>query len=123
MSRLRHMTPWIKPLLVALATVVLYVVTARLGLNLALPPEKKATAVWLPSGIALAVIWIGGYRFWPCIWVGAFVANFWDYFDPANTFSFNAHLALSYGIAAGSTLQPLLGAYLMQRWIGRESLF
>lgn len=116
------MPPWMKPLLVVLATVVLYVVTARLGLKLALPPEKKATAVWLPSGIAMAVILIGGYRFWPCIWLGAFVANFWDFFDPANKSSLSAHLVLSYGIALGSTLQPLLGAFLMHRWIGRGSL-
>jgi integral membrane sensor domain MASE1 len=111
-----------KPLIVVLGTVVLYVVTARLGLKLALPPEKKATAVWLPSGIALAVILIGGYRFWLAIWLGAFLANFWDYFDPANNISLSAHLVLSYGIAAGSTLQPLLGAFLVRRWIGQESL-
>jgi integral membrane sensor domain MASE1 len=90
---------------------------------LALPPEKKATAVWLPSGIALAAIWIGGYRLWPGIWLGAFVANAWDFFDPANKFSLGGHLAVSSGIAVGSTLQPLLGAYLLRRWTGRESLF
>src|SRR5882672_3163725 len=122
MSRLRQTPPWMKPLIVVLATVVLYVVTARLGLKLALPPEKKATAVWLPSGIALAAILIGGYRLWPAIWLGAFIANAWDIFDPARQFSLGAHLAVSSGIAVGSTLQPLLGAFLMHRWIGRESL-
>lgn len=110
-------------MIVVLATVVLYVLTARLGLTLALPPEKKATAVWLPSGIALAAILIGGYRLWPGIWLGAFIANAWDFFDPANKFSLSAHLAVSSGIAVGSTLQSLLGALLMHRWIGRESLF
>src|SRR5882672_12764652 len=121
MSRLRQTPPWMKPLIVVLATVVLYVVTARLGLKLALPPEKKATAVWLPSGIALAVILIGGYRFWPCIWLGAFIANAWDFFGAVREFSLSAHLAVSYGIAMGSTLQPLLGVFLMRRWIGQES--
>ncbi len=122
MSGWRLRPPWVKSVALALATVVLYVAAARLGLTLALPPEKKATAVWLPSGIALAAILIGGYRIWPGIWVGAFLANAWDFFDPANKFSWSAHLAVSCGIAAGSTLQPLLGALLLHRWIGREGL-
>jgi integral membrane sensor domain MASE1 len=106
-----------------LATVVLYVATARLGLALALPPEKKATAVWLPSGIALAAILIGGYRIWPGVWFGAFIANAWDIFSPGNPFSVGAHLVVSCGIAVGSTLQPLLGASLLHRWVGPEGLF
>ena len=121
MSRLRRLSPGIKTLLVVLATVVLYVATARLGLTLALPPEKKATAVWLPSGIALAAILLGGYRVWPGVWLGAFIANAWDIFSPAREFSLGGHLAVSSGIAVGSTLQPLLGAFLMNRWIGREN--
>src|SRR5687767_4961759 len=103
MSRLRRLSPWMKALIVVLATVVLYVLTARVGLQLALPPEKKATAVWLPSGIALAAILIGGYRVWPGIWLGAFIANAWDIFNPVREFSLGAHLAVSSGIAVGST--------------------
>jgi len=52
------MPPWMKPLIVVLATVVWYVATARLGLKLAPRPEKKATVGWLPSRIALAVIFL-----------------------------------------------------------------
>jgi integral membrane sensor domain MASE1 len=122
MSQLRRLSPWIKTLLVVLATVVSYVVTARLGLTLALPPEKKATAVWLPSGIALAAMLIGGYRVWPGIWLGAFIANAWDVFSPARGFSLGAHLTVSSGIAVGSTLQPLLGSFLINRWTGRDNL-
>ena len=123
MSRWRLLPSWVKSVILALATVVLYVVTARLGLTLALPPEKKATAVWLPSGIALAAMLIGGYRLWPGIWLGAFIANAWDIFDPANQFPFSAHLIVSCGIATGSTLQPLAGAWLLHRWIGSDGLY
>ena len=123
MSRLRLLPPWTKSVILILATVVLYVATARLGLGFALPPEKKATAVWLPSGIALAAILIGGYRIWPGVWLGAFIANVWDVFGPDNQFSVGAHLAVSCGIAVGSTLQPLLGARLLHRWIGSEVVF
>jgi len=123
MSRWRLLPTWAQSLILATATVVLYVATARLGFTLALPPENKATAVWLPSGIALAVILLGGYRIWPGVWLGAFIANAWDIFDPANTFPVGAHLAASCGIAVGSTLQPLLCAFLLRRWIGQEHLF
>ena len=123
MSRLRLSRPRTKFVILIFATAVLYVTAARLGLTLALPPEKKATAVWLPSGIALAAILIGGYRIWPGIWLGAFIANAWDIFAPGNQFSVGAHLAVSCGIAVGSTLQPLLGASLLHRWIGSEGLF
>src|SRR5882672_2801669 len=102
-----------KPLVIVLATAALYVTTARIGLTLAMPPEYKATAVWPPSGIALAAVLLAGYRVWPGIWLGAFLANLWDYFDPANTFSLRGHLAVAYGIAVGSTLQALLGASLL----------
>lgn len=123
MSRWRLLPTWAQSLILTVATVVLYVVTARLGLTLALPPENKATAVWLPSGIALAAILLGGYRIWPGVWLGAFIANAWDIFDPANTFPVGVHLAVSGGIAVGSTLQPLLCAFLLRRWIGQEHFF
>jgi PAS domain S-box-containing protein len=100
-----------------------YVVTARLGLILALPPEKKATAVWPPSGIALAALLLLGYRIWPGIWLGAFLANLWDYFNPANPFPLTAHLLVSAGIATGSTLQALAGSFLVRRWIGPTNPF
>jgi integral membrane sensor domain MASE1 len=121
MVQVRPLPSWLKPLVIALAVAALYVVTARLGLTLAMPPEKKATAVWPPSGIALAAVLLAGYRVWPGIWLGAFLANLWDYFDPANAFSLRGHLAVSSGIAAGSALQALLGASLLHHWIGRNS--
>jgi two-component system cell cycle sensor histidine kinase/response regulator CckA len=113
---------WARQGAVILALAAVYVGSARLGLALALPPEKKATAVWPPSGIALAAILLCGSRVWPGIWIGAFLANLWDYFDAANPFSLTAHFGVSSGIAVGSTLQPLLGAALLRRWIGSPRL-
>src|ERR687895_1395008 len=109
----RNRPAWWKYLLLVLAVAALYLLTARLGLTLALPPEQKATAVWLPSGIALAALLLLGYRLWPGVWLGAFLANFWDFFGPSNQFSLTAHLLVSGGIALGSTLQPLLGTFLL----------
>jgi integral membrane sensor domain MASE1 len=95
-----------------------YIATARLGLTLALPPEAKATAVWPPSGIAFAAVVLVGRGAGPGIWLGAFLANFWDYFSATNKLPLATHLLLSSGIAVGSTVQALLGGWLVQRWIG-----
>lgn len=121
MSKSPALPPWLKHLALLLALSTLYVITARLGLTLALPPGDKATAVWPPSGIALAALLLLGYRLWPGIWLGAFLANFWDFFTPDNDFSLTTHLLASGGIAVGSTLQPLLGAYLLRRCLGQQS--
>ena len=122
MLLLRLFPPWLKQLLLVLALAGLYLITARLGLALAQPPAEKATVVWLPSGIALAAVLLVGYRIWPGIWLGAFLANLWDFFEPANQFSLAAHLMASGGIALGSTLQTLLGAYLLRRWNGWQTI-
>ena len=52
----------------------IYVATAKLGFLLAIHPGN-VTAVWPPSGIALAALLIGGNRLWPGIWLGSFLAN------------------------------------------------
>jgi len=121
MSRSRALPPWAKLLLLLSATAALYTVTARMGLALAMPPEKKATALWLPSGIALAALLVAGYRVWPGIWLGAFLANLWDVFQPANAAPLSVHLLLSASIASGSTSQAVLGASFLRRWLGRDT--
>ncbi len=35
----------------------------------------NASPVWPPSGIAFTAVWFLGYRVWPGIWLGAFIAN------------------------------------------------
>jgi integral membrane sensor domain MASE1 len=89
-----------------------------LGLTLALPPEAKATAVWPPSGIAFAAVVLVGRCAGPGIWLGAFLANFLDYFAATNRLPLATHLLLSSGIAVGSTVQALLGGWLVRCWIG-----
>jgi PAS domain S-box-containing protein len=89
---------------------------------LAIPPGK-ATAVWLPSGLALAAVLLFGYRIWPGILVGAFSVNFWDYFEQANGFFPGAHAAVALAIGVGSTTQALAGAFLLNSWAGTQGLF
>ena len=49
-----------------LGLTILYFVTGKLGLMLAFV-HASATAVWPPTGIALAGLLMLGYRFWPAI--------------------------------------------------------
>ena len=53
---------------------LVYLLAAKLGLTLAFQ-HPSASAVWPPTGIALAALVLFGRRLWPGIFLGAFVAN------------------------------------------------
>jgi len=84
---------------------VVYVVAGKLGLLLAFV-HASATAVWPPTGIALAALVLRGLGLWPAVFLGAFLVN-------ATT---EGSLATSLGIAAGNTLEAVVGAYLVNRF-------
>src|SRR2546422_7338950 len=54
--------------------VALYFSTAKLGLLLD-AVSGFATAVWPPTGISLVALSLFGYRLWPGVALGAFLAN------------------------------------------------
>src|SRR5689334_5605827 len=91
------------PVRVALLPTV-YFGAAQLGLAMASVAEQ-VPAVWPPTGIALAALLLFGYRVWPGIALGAFLAN-------ATT---HAPLAAAAGIAFGNTLEGLVGAWMLRR--------
>src|SRR5262249_5963033 len=99
-------------LLLIAALAAVYFFAAKLGLRLAFV-NASATAVWPPTGIALAALLTFGPRVWPGIFVGAFIANL----TTAGT------VATSLGIAGGNTLEGLLGAYLVTRFAGGRNAF
>lgn len=75
--------------------------------------HASATAVWPPTGIALAAILLLGYRVWPGVLLGAFLANV----------TTEGTAATSAGIAVGNTLEALVGAYLVNRFAGGRNVF
>src|SRR5438034_32375 len=83
----------------------LYVLTGKVGLSVAFV-HASATAVWPPTGIALAAFLTLGYECWPAIFAGAFVVNI----------TTAGSVATSLGIATGNTLEGLLGAALVSRF-------
>src|SRR5215472_11390265 len=90
----------------------LYAVAAKLGLKLALV-HANATAVWPPAGIALAALLLLGSRMWPGIFLGAFVANV----------TTAGSVVTSLGIASGNTLEAVLGAFLVSRFVSGRHPF
>ena len=62
--------------------------------------------VWPASGVALVALLRLGVSRWPGIFLGALLVSI----------STNTPLVASLGCAAGSTLEPLLGALLLRRW-------
>jgi PAS domain S-box-containing protein len=90
-----------------------YFVAGRIGLLMAIPPGI-ATAFWPAAGVALAGVLLWGYRVWPGVLLGSFLANIWT------TLSFDGTIPsvfLPVGIAAGAALQALLGAMIVRYMI------
>ena len=97
--------------IIGIVTLV-YFIAGKLGLTLAFL-NASASAVWPPSGIALAALLLLGYRVWPAIFLGAFLVNF----------TTAGNLPTSLGIAAGNTLEALAGAWLIYRFADGARVF
>jgi diguanylate cyclase (GGDEF)-like protein len=97
-------------LLTGLAAV--YFVAAKLGLRLAFV-HASATPVWPNTGLALAALLLLGRRVWPAVLVGAFLANV----------TTAGSVATSLGVAAGNTLEAVVGAYLVTRFASGRRAF
>src|SRR5438105_10772132 len=90
----------------------IYTLAGKFGLALAFV-SPSATAVWPPTGIALAAVLVFGPRVWPGIFLGAFLTNEITAGTPVTSLL----------IAAGNTLEALVGGYLVQRFAGGRSAF
>src|SRR5216117_3671214 len=91
---------------------IAYFVAGKLGLSLAFV-NASASAVWPPTGIALAATLLLGYRVWPAILLGAFLVN-------ATT---AGSVWTSLAIASGNTLEGLVGAWLVTRFANGRNAF
>jgi signal transduction histidine kinase/integral membrane sensor domain MASE1 len=96
-----------------------YAGSGYIGLLVAVPPSN-VSAVWPPAGIALAAALLWGRQVWPGVALGALITHGWALFSPTNTAPFATTLAVVAGITLGSTLEPLVGAYLLGRLTGRR---
>lgn len=97
----------------SLALVLIYIITGKLGLMLAVPPGY-ASAIFPPAGIAIAVTYIAGRRMLPAIFLGSFILNLWIGYT--TQFSLLG-LAAAFLIAAASVIQAWAGGWWLQRKI------
>src|SRR5437667_7662374 len=97
---------------VTLGVGVVYFLAGKLGLAYAIV-HANATPVWPPTGLALAAVLLLGRGVCPAIFAGAFLVNL----------TTAGSVLSSLGIAAGNTLEALVGAFLVERFAGGVAAF
>lgn len=90
----------------------IYFTVAKISLLLAIPPGY-ASAVWPPSGLAVAAILLAGNRMWPGIWLGAALANL----------TVQSSIGTAFLIGTGNALEAVVAAALVLRFIGLPRRF
>ena len=85
---------------------VVYHLAVRLGLSMAYL-QSNTSPVWPPTGIALASLLLFGTSRWPGIALGVLLGSLLT----------GAPFDLALGMSIGNTLEALLGAYVLQRYI------
>jgi signal transduction histidine kinase len=87
-----------------------YFGAAEFGLSLAFS-TKQVTALWPPTGIAVAALLLGGYRVWPAIYLAAFAVNA----------LVGDSILVAAGIAVGNTLGPVVARFSLGRLGGFDT--
>jgi signal transduction histidine kinase len=94
--------------LLKLASLALvYHLAARVGLKMAYV-QINTSPVWPPTGIALAALLLFGYNLWPGISLGVLVGSLLT----------GAPVGVAVGMTLGNTLEALVGAYCLKRFVG-----
>jgi integral membrane sensor domain MASE1/DNA-binding CsgD family transcriptional regulator len=91
---------------------IAYFTLAGLGLQFA-SINPSATAVWPPTGVAIAAILLWGNRVAPAIFIGAFLINQLT----------AGSILTSLAIASGNTLEAVVAGYLVRLWGEGEQVF
>jgi PAS domain S-box-containing protein len=102
------------------AAALLYTGVAHLSLALALP-GSNASPVWPPTGLAVALLLLGGLTMWPAIALGALAANLIDFASHGPLLS--SHYLAATAIAGGNTLEAWVAACLMRKCGGADAIF
>jgi len=82
--------------------------------------HSSVIPIWAPAGLAFAAVLLCGIRVWPAIFAAAYVAGVAT--DIANASAADS-IPMSLVVAAGSTLAPVVGGYLVSIWCGGRNTF
>ncbi|MCK5054414.1 MAG: MASE1 domain-containing protein, partial [Anaerolineales bacterium] len=85
---------------------IVYHLAARLGLSMAYL-QDNTSPVWPPTGIAIAALLFFGVSRWPGITLGVLLGSLLT----------GAPFNLALGMSIGNTLEALIGAYILQRYV------
>jgi diguanylate cyclase (GGDEF)-like protein/PAS domain S-box-containing protein len=109
----RHMRrEYVVDAIVFALLVATYFAAGKLGQSLTLT-NLNATAVWPPTGLALAASLLLGYRVWFAVLVGAFLVNV----------TVSGSVVAAIAMAVGNTLEATVGAYLINRFANGKRAF
>jgi integral membrane sensor domain MASE1 len=94
------------------ALAAVYFLAGKLALSLAVV-HPSASAIWPPSGVALAALLLWGSRLWPGVFIGAFLVNI----------TTEGNLLTTLAIASGNTLEPFCGAWFVNQFANGAKFF
>lgn len=99
---------------------LIYGVTSILSQKFGVIPPGNATAIFAPSGIALAAVYFFGYKITPGILLGSFLGNNNLYVPDFGTIGFEKFefigLVAGLAIGLGAAIEASLGYYLLKRF-------
>src|SRR5687768_5212708 len=100
--------PRVRHVLGVLALALLYRGVAEIGYSLQFA-GPVAAIVWLPVGVGVAFLYLGGLRYWPGILIGDLLANDYDALP----------LGSAFGQTAGNVLEVLMITVLLRALVPR----
>lgn len=103
---------YFKDAVIILSLAAAYFGAGELGLRFA-AANASATALWPGAGIALAALLLFGWRVWPGVLLGAFLASM----------TTPDSWVTALGVACGSSLEALAACYLINRFASGKQVF
>ena len=110
-----------RPLLANLLVFFAYYAAAVFGMEFVTLPPGNLAVIWLPSGIGMGALILGGRSVLPGILLASFAANTPHFIvGDGGAAEMVKALGLGAGVAGVDALQAWLGFWFFRKWIGRD---